>query len=154
MYAKLSRSIFFMTVLVLLLASGCTLSQSETGSGKDPTPSSSDTIGLEAERMELASTWAAALQARDGKPRYAIMSKNAKEKFEAEQIIRSGEDWNYVIGDSSPWVVDYDIVMDDMTATIHYTTQTSEPAYYSASETIRFDWENGKLVVDDYFMDE
>ncbi|MED4354489.1 hypothetical protein P9265_19620 [Schinkia azotoformans] len=99
---------------------------------------------------ELTTIWAYALKTRDGKPRYAMMSEKAKEKFKHEQIIRGGEDWNYNIGYSSPWVVDFEIEIDGMTATITYFTQTSEPAYYSTEEQLTFVKEDGKLLVDNY----
>lgn len=59
----------------------------------------------EEKMIELTEDWANALKTRDGKPRYEMMSNKAKQKFEQEQIQRSGENWNYNIGDSSPWVV-------------------------------------------------
>ncbi|MFC7686273.1 copper amine oxidase N-terminal domain-containing protein [Ureibacillus sp. GCM10028918] len=99
---------------------------------------------------ELSTVWANALKTRDGKPRYKMMSEKAKEKFKQEQINRSGENWNYIIGDSSPWVVDFDIAINGMTANITYVTQTSEYAYYNTKETLTFIRENGKLIVDDY----
>ena len=99
---------------------------------------------------ELSTIWANALKTRDGKPRYEMMSEKAKEKFKQEQIIRGGENWNYNIGYSSPWVVDFEIEIDGMTATITYLTQTSEPAHYSTKEQLIFVRENGKLLVDDY----
>jgi Copper amine oxidase N-terminal domain len=99
---------------------------------------------------DLTKIWANALKTRDGKPRYEMMSEKAKEKFKQEQINRSGENWNYIIGVSSPWVVDFDIKIDGMTANITYVTQTSEPAYYNTKETLTFVKKNGKLIVDDY----
>lgn len=99
---------------------------------------------------ELTEVWANALKTRDGKPRYEMMSEKAKEKFEQEQINRSGEDWNFNIGWSSPWVVSFDIEIEGMTANIVYAMKTSEPADYYMRETLTFVMENGKLVVDDY----
>lgn len=99
---------------------------------------------------ELAVVWANALKSRDGKPRYEMMSGKAKEKFKQEQISGSGEDWNYTIGGSSPWVVDFQIEMDGMKANITYLTQNSVPEYYNTMETLTFSRENNKLAVDDY----
>ncbi|KAB2336224.1 hypothetical protein F7731_12055 [Cytobacillus depressus] len=99
---------------------------------------------------ELSTVWANALKTRDGKPRYEMMSEKAKEKFVQEQIIRSGENWNYNIGESSPWVVDYEIEIDGMNAVITYKTQTSIPSFYHTKETLTFKRENKKFVVDDY----
>ena len=100
----------------------------------------------------LADTWANALKTRDGKPRYEMMSNQAKEKFKKQQILLygDGKNWNYTIGSSNPWVVDYEIKIDGMTATITYLTQTSEPAYFNTMETVTFAMENGKLIVKDY----
>lgn len=104
-----------------------------------------------AEQIEqLAKVWAEALKTRDGEPRYKMMSEHAQHKFEQEQIARAGEDWNFNIGYSSPWVVDYQIDIDGSTATITYTTKTSEPAYYSTQETVYFKQEGDMLVVEDY----
>ena len=102
----------------------------------------------------LADTWANALKTRDGKPRYDLMTEKAKKQFEQEQIDRSGEDWNYNIGVSSPWVVDYTIELDGLTATITYLTQTSEPAYYRSKETVTFVRDRGQLRVDAYQASE
>lgn len=99
---------------------------------------------------ELSIVWANALKTRDGKPRYEMMSEKSKEKFVQEQINRSGENWNYNIGDSSPWVVDYEIKVDGMNVVITYKTQTSIPAFYHTKETITFKREDKKFVVDDY----
>nr|WP_244281014.1 M56 family metallopeptidase [Paenibacillus jilunlii] len=58
---------------------------------------------------KLASVWADALVSRDGQPRYEMMSPAMKEQFKQEQAARRGENWNYSIGVSSPWVADYAI---------------------------------------------
>ena len=100
---------------------------------------------------KLAQDWANALKTRDGKPRYDMMSDQAKEKFKKQQMKTGGKNWNYIIGASSPWVVDYEIKIDGMTATITYLTQTSKPEYYQTRETVIFATDkNGKLYVKDY----
>lgn len=99
---------------------------------------------------DLTKVWANALKTRDGKPRYEMMSEKAKEKFKKEQVNESGENWNYVIGVSSPWVVDFEFEINGMNATITYRTQTSEPAYYHTKERLTFIKKNGKILVDDY----
>lgn len=104
----------------------------------------------EEKMIELTEDWANALKTRDGKPRYEMMSNKAKQKFEQEQIQRSGENWNYNIGDSSPWVVSYDIEIEGMTANIVYTMKTSDPASYYKREILTFARQNDNLVVDDY----
>ena len=99
----------------------------------------------------LAETWANALKTRDGKPRYDMMSDQAKEKFKKQQMVISGNNWNYIIGNSSPWVVNYEIKIDGMKATITYLTQTSKPEYYNTKETVTFATDkNGQLYVKDY----
>ncbi|MBP2239879.1 hypothetical protein J2Z40_000432 [Cytobacillus eiseniae] len=107
-------------------------------------------VKVHEELEELSTIWANALKLRDGKPRYQMLSETAKEKFIQEQVISSGENGNYTIGVSSPWVVDFDIEVEGMNANIIYTTQTSEPAYYHTKETITFIKENDKLVVKDF----
>ena len=100
--------------------------------------------------LVLAKVWADGLQTRDGQLRYEMMSEEMKERFIQEQIVRSGENWNFNIGVSSPWVVDYEVEINGTTANITYVTKTSEPAYYNTIETITFGKENGTLVVVDY----
>ncbi|GIP14772.1 hypothetical protein J40TS1_04140 [Paenibacillus montaniterrae] len=154
---------------VILVLSGCALTSSKVNVLESPEPVEAnqneqddnqeqhEQVGQEEAEQELAeqikqlaTVWAEALKTRDGKPRYEMMSEQAKQKFEAEQIARSGEDWNFNIGSSSPWVVDYDIVLDGMTVTITYLTQTSQPATYNSQETVSFKLEHDELVVDDY----
>lgn len=98
----------------------------------------------------LTKIWANALKSRDGKPRFDMMSDEAKEKFKQQQINRSGENWNYIIGDSSPWVTAYEVHIRNLIATITYVTKTSEPAYYQTKEMLTFIEKNGQLIVDDY----
>lgn len=102
------------------------------------------------EITDLSTKWANALKTRDGKPRYEMMTEKAREKFIQEQKIRSGEKWNYNIGESSPWVVDFEIVVNGMNAVITYKTQTSEPVYYRTKETVSFVRENDRILVDEY----
>jgi len=99
---------------------------------------------------QQAKVWAEALKTRDGEPRYEMMSEHAREKFRQEQIARAGENWNFNIGYSSPWVIDYNIEIDGNIATITYLTRTSEPANYSTQETVTFKQEGDSLFVDDY----
>lgn len=147
---KITNSALF--VAVILSISGCAMAQSNIiHERKIEEKASSYEINNEKEKIaDLTETWANALKSRDGKPRYEMMSEKAKEKFIQEQIDRSGEDWNFNIGDSSPWVVDYEIEIKDMTSVIRYATQTSESTYHNLSEPLTFGWENGNLVVVDY----
>ncbi|MCK9860636.1 M56 family metallopeptidase [Paenibacillus sp. ATY16] len=133
-------------VVVLLLVGGTALTNaSSEGKQKEEA-----TLTADAAIENLTAIWADALKSRDGKPRYEMMSAKAREKFVQEQIIRSGEDWNYNIGVSSPWVIDYRSRIDGMNAVITYVTLTSEPAYYKTVEAVTFVKKKGKLVVDDY----
>ncbi|PZD96662.1 hypothetical protein DNH61_05510 [Paenibacillus sambharensis] len=136
----------------VIIMSGCTATSTNGNVNNDQPMQRQSKISVEeAETLkELADVWANALKTRDGKPRYEMMSEQAKEKFKQEQIGRSGEDWNFIIGDSSPWVVDYEINMEGMTATITYLTETSEPAKYSMQETVTFIKEQDTFVVDTY----
>ena len=78
------------------------------------------------------------------------MGKAAKAQFIAEQKALDGEDWNYVIGGSSPWVDSYTIEERENAAMITYTMQDSQPAYYTMKELLKFGEENGKTVVAGY----
>ncbi len=141
-------------VAVILLIGGCNSISSKTNENlevENTTIAEKDEqIKSEVNIEDLTTVWANALKSRDGTPRYEMMSEKAKEKFKQEQIIRSGEHWNYNIGDSSPWVVDFEIKIDGMNATIDYVTETSEPSSYKMRESLSFAKENGNLVVDDY----
>ncbi|ACT04209.1 M56 family metallopeptidase [Paenibacillus sp. JDR-2] len=136
----------FVGVIVLLLLGGAAL----TNASSEEKHKEEATHATDAAIENLTTVWADALKSRDGKPRYDMMSANAKEKFVQEQIIRGGEDWNYNIGVSSPWVIDYRSRVDGMNAVITYVTLTSEPAYYKTVESVTFVKKKGKLVVDDY----
>ncbi|WP_127492466.1 M56 family metallopeptidase [Paenibacillus glycanilyticus] len=133
-------------VVVLLLVGGTALTNANTQEKSAEENSLTADVSLE----NMAADWANALKTRDGKPRYDMMSAKAREKFVQEQIIRGGEDWNYNIGVSSPWVIDYRSRIDGMNAVITYVTLTSEPAYYKTVEAVTFVKKKGKLVVDDY----
>ncbi|WP_435166878.1 M56 family metallopeptidase [Paenibacillus glycanilyticus] len=133
-------------VVVLLLVGGTALTNANTEEKSVEENSLTADVSLE----NMAADWANALKTRDGKPRYDMMSAKAKEKFIQEQVNRGGEDWNYNIGVSSPWVIDYRSKVDGMNAVITYVTLTSEPAYYKTVEAVTFVKKKGELVVDDY----
>jgi bla regulator protein BlaR1 len=101
------------------------------------------------EKLQMVEIWAEALKTRDGKPRYEIMSESMKEQFVAEQINRSGEEWNYNIGVSSPWVVDYEIDLQGDTGRILYHLTDSTGGKYEQTEILTFGQENDRLVVID-----
>ncbi|GLX66053.1 hypothetical protein MU1_03970 [Paenibacillus glycanilyticus] len=135
-------------IVVILFIGGTALTNANTREKVDAAAVTEQTTATEIE--ELTNVWANALKTREGKPRYDMMSAKAKEKFEQEQIIRAGEDWNFNIGVSSPWVIDYESKIDGLNVVITYVTKTSEPAYYKTVESVSFVKENGKFVVDDY----
>lgn len=102
----------------------------------------------DAQKYELAKVWAHALVTRDGKPRYDIMTEDMQKAFvEYQKEYISGEDFNYVIGYSSPWTVSYNIVVCDNKAQITYFQTDSSQTVYSVTEEITFSEENGKLCV-------
>lgn len=101
------------------------------------------------EKIHMTETWAEALKTRDGKLRYEIMSESMKGKFVAEQKQRSGEELNYNIGSSSPWVVNYAIDVQGNIATIIYHLADSGGGKYDQTEIITFGKENNQLVVID-----
>lgn len=128
--------------LILALTCGCLVSYG----GSDTADAQMDTALVEQVRA-MAEDWAEALETRDGKIRYAMMSQAEKAAFIAEQKDALGEDWNYVIGWSSPWVVSYSVEAKEDTAIITYTMQDSSPSRYTMKELLQFDVENQKLVV-------
>lgn len=133
--------------LVLAMTCGCMVSYG----GADETPPTMQGEGvLQAEEREIAVLWAEALSLRNGKSRYEKMGEKAKEKFAAEQRALQGEDWNFSIGWSSPWVMSYDIEEGEGKATITYTMQDSEPRQYMMKEILKFGKENDRIVVTDY----
>lgn len=152
-------------LLVLLLLCGCTLTSPKVSNVPSPNAALdhefSDNANIveglilqpeqvEQQLEELAQIWAEALKTRDGKPRYEMMSENAKQKFEQEQIERSGTEWNFNIGNSSPWVVEYTIKVEGLSATITYLTQTSVPETYHTEEVIEFKQDGDSFIVEDY----
>lgn len=132
--------------LVLALSCGCLVSYG----GSDPVSAQTDVALVEGVRS-MAETWAKALETRDGKPRYEMMSETCKAAFIEEQKGALGDDWNYVIGWSSPWVMSYEVEAKEGTAIITYTMEDSSPSQYVMKELLRFGEENGKLVVVDHF---
>ncbi len=132
--------------LVLALTCGCLVSYG----GSDPVSAQMDVALVEGVRS-MAETWAKALETRDGKPRYEMMSEACKAAFIEEQKGALGDDWNYVIGWSSPWVMSYEVEAKEGTAIITYTMEDSSPSQYVMKELLRFGEENGKLVVVDHF---
>ena len=138
-------------MLVLTLTCGCLISCGKDEKASESTQDTAASQGtLTAEQRKLTERWAEALSDRDGKIRYKEMGKAAKAQFIAEQKALDGEDWNYVIGGSSPWVDSYTIEERENAAMITYTMQDSQPAYYTMKELLKFGEDNGKTVVAGY----
>ena len=101
----------------------------------------------EKEQYKMAKTWADALSLHKGKIRYDMMGEAQKARFIEEQKSYQGEDWDYFIGGSSPWVDAYEIEVKGEKATITYRMMDSTPTYYEMIELLKFGKENGKTVV-------
>lgn len=103
---------------------------------------------IPAETMhEIAMDWAEGLQTRDGELRYQHMSEELQKAFVEERKEIYGENWNYVIGWSSPWVTSYEVETEENTAVITYIMEDNSPTVYTMQETIQFGMENGEAVV-------
>lgn len=137
-------------MLVLTLTCGCFISYGEDDNTKRTQDAAASQGSLTAEQRALTEQWAEALSLRDGKIRYAEMGKAAKAQFEAEQKAVQGEDWDFNIGGSSPWVVSYTVEERENAAMLTYIMQDSQPAYYTMKELLKFGQENGKTVVASY----
>ena len=100
------------------------------------------------EILKKAAAWAEALKTRDGKPRYEMMNEKIQQDFIAGQKELIGsDDWKYVIGVSSPWVVSYDIAAEGSCAYITYFETESTGMRCSVSEKLTFEKKDGSLVV-------
>lgn len=135
--------------LVLALSCGCLVSYG----GGDSVFEQTD-VALEEATREIAETWAEAFMKRDGKPRYDTMDKEGKIAFIEEQKGALGEDWNYVIGWSSPWVYECSVDVQEEKAFITYYLTDSTQQKYTLKEFLRVGEENGELVVVDHFLSE
>lgn len=104
--------------------------------------------GTDRELLNNAVVWADSLKTRDGKPRYEIMTEDMKNKFiENQKALVNSDDWNYVIGVSSPWIISYDAIVQNNNAYITYFLTDSTNERYSFSETVAFEKSNDKYVV-------
>lgn len=100
------------------------------------------------EKVRMATAWAKALQTRDGKPRYEMMGREAKDKFiEAQKARVASNEWNFNIGYSSPKVVSYDVSIEENQASITYHCTDSTQETYELKERLVFGEEEGRLVV-------
>lgn len=108
-------------------------------------------VGDNAERQDMLKkslTWANSLKTRDGKPRYEMMTEDMKKEFiELQKAYVGDEEWNYVIGYSSPWTLSSDILICDNNAYITYYQSDSTPEMYVYNEKISFEKSEDKLLV-------
>ncbi len=133
--------------LVLALTCGCFVSYGGSDASAEVLM---EKAALTAEQQEITRLWAEALSLRDGKLRYDKMGEKAKARFEEEQKAVQGEDLDFNIGWSSPWVVSYEVEEKENAAIITYTMQDSTPQFYTMKELLKFGKENGKTVVESY----
>lgn len=98
------------------------------------------------DKFLIARQWALAFENRNGKLSYPTMSESLKKKFLVENEFRKSDD-NFVIGWSSPWVIGYEIKVEENKAVITYTGETSEPMVYHWQDILYFGEQNGKTVV-------
>ena len=134
--------------LVLALTCGCFVSYG--GTGESALDAMAENAALTAEQQEITRLWAEALSLRDGEIRYDKMGQEAKAQFEEEQKAVQGEDWDFNIGWSSPWVMSYEVEEKEDAAIITYLMQDSTPQQYTMKELLKFGEENGKTVVESY----
>lgn len=138
--------------LVLAMSCGCLVSYGGADAGGEPLVDMAENAVLTAKQQEMVRLWAEALSIRDGKIRYDMMGEKAKAQFEAEQKAVQGEDWDFNIGGSSPWVMAYEVEEKENAAIITYTLQDSIPQQYTRKELLKFGEENGKAVVESYLI--
>lgn len=90
----------------------------------------------------VGNQWAAAVQKREGKMQYNLMSTALR-----KQVYETYRENHWVTGVSSPWVDSYSIKPGDYTAVVTYTYMTSDgfAGYYE--QTLSLVKENGRLVI-------
>lgn len=109
------------------------------------------TVGDNADYQEMlkkALAWADGLKTRDGKPRYEMMTEDMQKEFiELQKAYVGDEEWNYVIGYSSPWTISSDILICGDNAYITYYQTDSTPEIYVYNEKLTFEKSDDKLLV-------
>lgn len=143
---KRKRGVVFLG-LALLLALTCGALVSYGGEKNELTTAATAT---DTEIRTMAAQWAEALSQRDGKIRYDMMGEEAKAQFITEQKEIEGDEWDYHIGWSSPWVNSYEIAVAEGKATITYHMEDSGPQQYVMKEILKFGEENGETVITEY----
>ena len=95
------------------------------------------------EKISLANMWAEALITRNGKPRYDKMTSKMQLSFieKQKELIGDDDNWNYVIGVSSPWTISYDILLTDEADITYYQTDSVNERY-EMREVIQWEKQN------------
>jgi hypothetical protein len=95
--------------------------------------------------QDMANQWGEAVQNRDGKAQYDLMSSELQKR-----VYVGYQERNWVTGQSSPWVDGYTVKPGDNTAVVTYTymTSTGFAGYYL--QTLSFVTENGQSTISDY----
>lgn len=106
---------------------------------------------IKAQQTVVAEQWAEALKNRDGEARYVLLTEEQQKRFYEELQEQSGkEEVNWVIGGSSPWVIDYQIEVANNEALITYNTTTSQQVNYILQEKISFKQVKDNWLINDY----
>jgi beta-lactamase regulating signal transducer with metallopeptidase domain len=95
--------------------------------------------------QDMANQWGEAVQNRDGKAQYDLMSPELQKR-----VYEGYQERNWVTGQSSPWVDGYTVKPGDNTAAVTYTymTSTGFAGYYL--QMLSFVTENGQSTISDY----
>lgn len=102
------------------------------------------------EISEISKKWAEAFKHRDGEARYELMEPQERTNYYLSLVSENGEEFPWIIGDSSPYVVSYDIEISGASAVITYITKTSVPEVYIYQEELSFITRKEKTFVEKY----
>jgi|GEM_PF-4054242 len=106
---------------------------------------------IKEQQNTVAQQWAEALKARDGEARYILLTEEQQQRFYEELQAQSGDsEVNWVIGVSSPWVVDYQVEVANNEALITYHTTTSAEVSYILQEKLSFKQVKDKWLINNY----
>lgn len=111
-------------------------------SGQEDNLKAGPASNAEKNAFEIAVQWAKTMKDRDEQARYSLLASDSKPVYY--------DDLADGIGVSSPWVTDYDIVLDGDKAVVTYYAETSEPDTYIYQEVLTLGSEDDKIVVCDY----
>ncbi len=109
----------------------------DAGADADVTPSdtaavSSEPTDVRLDEQTVARIWADAVQARDGKGQYGLLTKALQ-----ESVYEEFSDLNWVTGTSSPWVDSYELnkTPDGVTVLYHYAASSGPAGIYEQKLT-------------------